>query len=174
MCHALCISCTGPQNKASVKLRRKINQSSSLSVLSCICLCWSREAKYLRSPASSCSACASFDSNNPVQVWIFMVLAPGVPDSWECNQTSHEKTAMCHINQPTPEGKACNQVPKRERRKKEVYYPCTFCIWAEHISLCKSCSYIMGEKEKDRWHLSTCLSFHCIVQDISDVMQRTI
>lgn len=66
-------------------------------------------------------------TRSSVQVWIFIVLAAYVPDSWECNQTSHEKTGMCLINQPAPEGKACNQVPRSE--KKEVYYPSTFYIY---------------------------------------------
>lgn len=64
--------------------------------------------------------CFIWLSSNPVQVWIFMDLATGVPDSWECNQTSHEKTGMCLINQPAPEAKACNHVPRREKKERSI------------------------------------------------------
>lgn len=64
--------------------------------------------------------CFIWLSSNSVQVWIFMVLANGVPDSWECNQTSHEKTGMCLINQPAPEGKACDHVPRSEKKERSI------------------------------------------------------
>lgn len=37
-----------------------------------------------------------------------MVLATGAPDGLECNQTRHEKTGMCLINQTSPEAKVRN------------------------------------------------------------------
>lgn len=101
-------------------MMQNVNQSH-MTILSCIVYrWWSKEAKYFRSPASSCSAFASSDSSNPMQVWIFMDLATGVPDSSECNQTSHEKTGMCLINQPAPEAKACNHVPRREKKERSI------------------------------------------------------
>ncbi len=144
----------------------QIIHQSSMSVFSCIVrLRWSREVQI---PQITCflMLCLSviWLSSNPVQVWIFMELATEVPDSSECNQTSHEKTGMCLINQPAPEVRHAI-TSQGKRGKIEVYYPCTFCICAmfckkwviEHISLWMSCSHIMGERERDRQIAFTCI-----------------
>lgn len=120
--------------------------------------------------------------SNLMQVWMFMALAIRVPDSWECNQTSHEKTGMCPINQPAPEGKACIHVPRREKNERSI-------LSMYSLSLC-NVVYGMTDWARMSWYVMQLYNwwgkgravasiyilifFHCVVQDTSDVMQRRV
>lgn len=56
-----------------------------------------------------------------------MVLATGAPDGLECNQTRHEKTGMCLINQTFPEAKVRNH--EEEWKERSVSSDRTNLFW---------------------------------------------